>query len=186
MSNNLTTENAIKYEYILGSRRISNYIFGLVLFFGGLAFFLSGLSSYLKVNLIPFSDLTGLFFLPQGITLMFYGTIAILISVFVWITIILNVGSGINTYDINKGEVVIFRRGIGRSKEIKYSYSVSNIESIRLKSTESFNSIPSIFLCLKDKREIPLTQLTANPAIKEIEERAANLAKYLNVYLDGM
>lgn len=186
MSDNLNPENAVKFESILGSRRISNYLFALVLFGGGLAFFLSGLSSYFKINFIPFSDLTGLFFLPQGITLLFYGTVAICISTFVWVTILLDVGSGYNTYDKNKGEVIIFRRGIGKNREISYSYPISTIESIRLKSTESFNSIPSIFLCLKDKREIPLTQLTSNPAIKEIEERAANLAKFLNVYLDGM
>jgi hypothetical protein len=186
MSNNLITEDAVSCEYILGSRRISNYIFALILLGGGIAFLLSGLSSYFKVNFIPFSDLTGLFFLPQGITLLFYGTVAICISIFIWVTVILDVGSGINTNDKNKGEVIILRKGIGRTRELKYVYPITNVESIRLRSTESFNSIPSIFLCLKDKREIPLTQLTPNPAIKEIEERAANLAKFLNVYLDGM
>jgi hypothetical protein len=184
--NSTTTEGIIKYEFILGSRRISNFFFAALLSGGGLAFFLSGLSSYFKTNFIPFSDLTGLFFLPQGITLLFYGTIAICISIFIWLTIALDVGSGINTYNKSTSEIIIYRKGIGKSREIKYIYPFSNIESIRLKSTESFNSVPSIFLCLKDKREIPLTQLTSNPPIKEIEERAANLAKFLNVYLDGM
>lgn len=186
MPDNVITEDAVIYEYILGSRRISNYLFAFILFCGGLAFFLSGLSSYFKLNLIPFSDLTGLFFLPQGITLLFYGTVAICISIFVWLTIVLDVGSGINTYNKKTGEVLIYRRGIGKNREIKYSYPLVNIESIRLRSAESFNSVPSIFLCLKDRREIPLTQLTLNPSIKEIEERAANLAKFLNVYLEGM
>jgi hypothetical protein len=186
MSDNSTIEDAVKYEYILGSRRISNYCFAFILLCGGFAFFLSGLSSYFKFNLIPFSDLTGLFFLPQGITLLFYGTIAIFISIFVWLTIVLDVGSGVNIYNKTTGEVIIYRRGIGKSREIKYSYPLTNIESIRLRSTESFNSVPSIFLCLKDKREIPLTQLNPNPPIKEIEERAANLAKFLDIYLDGM
>jgi hypothetical protein len=186
MPDNLITEDAVRYEYILGSRRISNYLFAFVLLCGGLAFFLSGLSSYFKLNFIPFSDLTGLFFLPQGITLLFYGTVAICISIFVWLTIILDVGSGTNTYNKNTGEILIYRKGIGRNREIKYAYPLVNIESIRLRSAESFNSVPSIFLCLKDRREIPLTQLTLNPSIKEIEERAANLAKFLNVYLEGM
>nr|YP_007476259.1 photosystem I assembly protein ycf4 [Diacronema lutheri]YP_009863780.1 photosystem I assembly protein Ycf4 [Pavlova sp. NIVA-4/92]AGE93757.1 photosystem I assembly protein ycf4 [Diacronema lutheri]QKE31111.1 photosystem I assembly protein Ycf4 [Pavlova sp. NIVA-4/92] len=186
MSDNLITKDVIRYEYILGSRSISNFLFAIIMFCGGLAFFLSGLSSYFKTNYIPFSDLTGLFFLPQGITLLFYGTIAICISIFIWITIALDVGSGTNIYNKSTSEIIIYRKGIGRSREIKYVYPFSIIESIRLRSTESFNSVPSIFLCLKDKREIPLTQLTANPPIKEIEERAANLAKFLNVYLDGM
>ena len=107
MSDNPTVENNIKYEYILGSRRISNYIFALVLFCGGLSFALAGFTSYFKVNLIPFSDLTGLFFLPQGITLLFYGTVAVCISIFVTLTIFLDVGSGSNTYDKNAGELAL-------------------------------------------------------------------------------
>jgi len=187
MSDNMNAKDAVKYEYILGSRRLSNYVFSTVLLGGGLAFFLAGLSSYFKVNFIPFSDLTGLFFLPQGITLLFYGTLGITISLFIWLTIFLDVGSGLNLYDKEKGTVTILRKGfIGRNREIKLIYPILDIESIRLKSTESFNSVPSIFLCLKDKREIPLTELAPNPTIKEIEERAANLAKFLNVYLDGM
>lgn len=188
MSQNLTVQNNQKFdELITGSRRLSNYIFAVVLFFGGLAFALAGLTSYFKVNLIPFSDLTGLFFLPQGITLLFYGTVAICISLFVNLTIILDVGSGSNSYDKGGGQVTIFRRGfLGRNREIKFTYPISSIESVRLKSAESFNSVPSIFLCLKDKRQIPLTELKSNPTIKEIEERAANLAKFLDVYLDGM
>lgn len=187
MSDSLNAEDAVKYEYILGSRRISNFLFATVLLSGGLAFFLAGLSSYFKINFIPFSDLTGLFFLPQGITLLFYGTLGITVSLFIWLTIFLDVGSGSNSYDRQKGTITIFRKGfIGRNREIKLVYPITEVESIRLKSTESFNSIPSIFLCLKDKREIPLTELAPNPTIKEIEERAANLAKFLNVYLDGM
>lgn len=105
MSENLTAADNTKYEYILGSRRISNYIFAVVLLGGGLAFALAGLTSYFKVNLIPFSDLTGLFFLPQGITLLFYGTVAICISLFVFLTIFLNVGSGFNRYDKSAGPI---------------------------------------------------------------------------------
>jgi hypothetical protein len=178
----------VKYEYILGSKRLSNYIFALVLSGAGLAFFLAGLSSYFKINLIPFSDLTGIFFLPQGITLLFYGTAALWLSLFIWLTIFLDVGSGLNTYDKEKGEVTIFRNGfLGKNRTIEFKYSIENIESIRLKSAESFNSVPSIFICMKDKREIPLTNINNNnPTIREVEERAANLAKFLNVYLEGM
>mmetsp|Transcript_21969 Transcript_21969/g.73890 ORF Transcript_21969/g.73890 Transcript_21969/m.73890 type:complete len:184 (-) Transcript_21969:207-758(-) len=183
MSNNPT----VKYETIPGSRCLSNYVFATVLFSAGIAFFLAGLSSYFKLNLIPFADLTGIFFLPQGITLLFYGTAATCLSVFIWLTIFLDIGSGLNTYDVDKGSVTIFRKGfLGRNRTIEFTYPIEEIESIRLKSAESFNSIPAIYLCMKDRREIPLTNLNSNPTIREVEERAANLAKFLNVYLDGM
>ena len=61
----------IKREKITGARRISNYIWVLILTLGGLGFLLSGISSYIKVNLVPFTDSTQLVFIPQGILLSF-------------------------------------------------------------------------------------------------------------------
>ena len=74
---------AINKDFIKGSRRISNYFWIVLLYTGGLGFFLAGLSSYFKKNLIPFTDVSDLIFIPQGILLLFYGTLAILVSTFI-------------------------------------------------------------------------------------------------------
>ena len=49
---------AINKDTIKGSRRNSNYFWIVILYTGGLGFFLAGLSSYFKRNLIPFTDVT--------------------------------------------------------------------------------------------------------------------------------
>ena len=50
-------------DYIEGSRRLSNIFWALAVSAGGLGFFLSGLSSFFKVNLLIFSDSTNISFL---------------------------------------------------------------------------------------------------------------------------
>ena len=78
---------AINKDTIKGSRRNSNYFWIVILYTGGLGFFLAGLSSYFKRNLIPFTDVSDLIFIPQGILLLFYGTVAILVSTFILLTV---------------------------------------------------------------------------------------------------
>ena len=46
------TINPLNKDVIKGSRRLSNYIWIVLLYIGGLGFFLAGLSSYFQKNLI--------------------------------------------------------------------------------------------------------------------------------------
>jgi len=46
----------IRQDKIVGSRRFSNFFWTFVLFLGGISFLLAGLSSYLKINLLPFTN----------------------------------------------------------------------------------------------------------------------------------
>jgi len=45
----------IRQDSIIGSRRFSNYFWGGFLALGGISFLLAGLSSYFKINLLPFA-----------------------------------------------------------------------------------------------------------------------------------
>ena len=69
-------QNEIRRDEIIGSRRFSNYFWSVVLFLGGIGFLLAGISSYLKINLLPFTNSTELVFIPQGLVMMFYGTLS--------------------------------------------------------------------------------------------------------------
>ena len=89
----------IRQDDIIGSRRFSNYFWGWVLFIGGFSFFLAGLSSYLKINLLPFTNTLELVFIPQGIVMMFYGTLSLSISLYTLLTVIWDIGSGYNEYN---------------------------------------------------------------------------------------
>lgn len=177
----------IRTDKILGSRRISNYWWATVILFGGLGFFLAGLSSYLKVELLPFTKSADLLFIPQGIIMTFYGTIAILISIFLWFTILWNVGAGYNEFNSDKGIITIFRLGFpGKNRVLELEYEIKEVESIRVCIQDGLTPRREIYLKTKDKREIPLTRVGQPLLLSEIEEQATSLAKFLGVVLEGI
>ena len=85
--------------YITGSRQLSNIFWAIAVTIGGYGFFLTGLSSYFKVNFLLFSDVKELTFVPQGITLLFYGSVGLILGIFLCLTILWDVGSGYNEYN---------------------------------------------------------------------------------------
>lgn len=180
-------QNEIRQDKIVGSRRFSNYFWSLFLFVGGLGFLLAGISSYFKINLLPFANPTELIFIPQGLVMMFYGTLSLGISIYIIITVVLDIGSGYNEYNRTENIVKIVRKGFpGKNREILLTYPLSNIRSIGIKITEGLNPTRSIYLCLKDERQIPLTPVQEPTSISNLEEEAADLAKFLDLKLENL
>jgi hypothetical protein len=180
-------QNEIRRDEIVGSRRFSNYFWSFFLFLGGIGFLLAGISSYLKINLLPFANPTELVFIPQGLVMMFYGTLSFGISVYIIITVLLDIGSGYNEYNRIEKLVKIVRKGFpGKNREILLTYSVSNIRAIGIKITEGLNPTRSIYLCLKDERKIPLTPVQEPTSISNLEEEASSLAKFLDLKLENL
>ena len=180
-------ENQIRQDQILGSRRFSNYFWSFSLFIGGVGFLLAGLSSYFKINFLPFSNSTELVFIPQGLIMMFYGTLSFGLSIYILTTIILDIGGGYNQYNKVENLVKIVRKGFpGRNREILLTYPLSNVRAIGIKITEGLNPIRSIYLCLKDERKIPLTPVQEPISISTLEEEAASLAKFLDLKLENL
>jgi hypothetical protein len=180
-------ENEIRQDVIVGSRRFSNYFWSVFLFFGGIGFLLAGMSSYFKVNLLPFANPTELVFIPQGLVMMFYGTLSFGVSIYIIATVLLDIGGGYNEYNRVENLVKIVRKGFpGRNREILLTYPLSNIRSIGIKITEGLNPTRSIYLCLKDERKIPLTPVQEPTAISNLEEEAASLAKFLDLKLENL
>ena len=180
-------QNTIRQDKIVGSRRFSNYFWTFFLFIGGFGFLLAGLSSYLKINLLPLANPTELVFIPQGIIMIFYGTLSISLSAYILLTVIWDIGSGYNEY--NKGEnlVKIVRRGFpGKNREILLTYSLNNIQAIGIKISEGLNPKRIVYLCLKDDRKIPLTPVQQPNSISNLEEQAADLAKFLDLKLENI
>ena len=180
-------ENEIRQDNIIGSRRFSNYFWSFFLFFGGIGFLLAGVSSYVKINLIPFANPTELVFIPQGLIMMFYGTLSFGISIYILMTVFLDVGSGYNEYNRIENLVKIVRKGFpGKNREILLTYPLSSIRAIGIKITEGLNPTRSIYLCLKDERKIPLTSVQEPISISNLEEEAASLAKFLDLNLENL
>nr|YP_009315527.1 Photosystem I assembly protein Ycf4 [Liagora brachyclada]SCW24185.1 Photosystem I assembly protein Ycf4 [Liagora brachyclada] len=177
----------VRQDKIRGSRRISNYWWAFSILGGGIGFFLAGLSSYCNKDFLPFTSAAELLFIPQGIIMTFYGTTALFISVFLWLTIFWDVGGGYNRFDKNAGLVTIFRLGFpGKNRIVCLKYNIEEIKSIKVIIQDGLTPKREIYLRTKDNREIPLTRVGEPMMLSEIENQAAELAKLLGVILEGI
>jgi hypothetical protein len=155
---------------------------------GGVGFFLSGVSSFLHRNLLPFSDLPAqLVFIPQGIAMGFYGLAAILLCTYLCLIIGWNVGSGHNQFDKTAGEAQIFRRGFpGKNRVIDLRYPLSDVLAVRAEIKEGINPKRSLYLKVKGKGDIPLTRVGQPISLSDLENQGAELARFLQVPLEGL
>lgn len=180
-------EEYIRRNKIIGSRRFSNYFWTLFLFIGGFSFLLAGLSSYSKINLLPFANPTQLAFIPQGLVMIFYGTLSLSFSIYILLTLFWDIGSGYNEYNKIENLVKIVRKGFpGKNREILLTYPLNSIKSIGIKISEGLNPKRIVYLCLKDERKIPLTPVQQPSSISILEEEASDLAKFLNLKLENL
>jgi hypothetical protein len=180
-------DDIIIKENIVGSRNVSSFLTTLVLFFAGLGFFLAGLSSYLQINLLQVTDTSEIVFIPQGIALLFYGTGALGLGLYIALTILWNIGSGYNEFSKVDNIVRIVRQGFpGKNRTIFLSYEFKNIKNLKFLIKQGLNPRCNILLVLKDRREIPLfpAQFLLNPT--ETEKKAIQLSNFLNVPLENL
>lgn len=178
---------SIRIDYIVGSRRLSNYWWAIIVLAGGCGFLLAGLSSYLQFDLLPFTKLNDLVFIPQGVMMIFYGIIAILLGIFLWLTILWNIGGGYNRFDTDIGIITIFRLGFpGSNREIYVKYSLDEIKAVKIECEHGFKSKNEIYLQTKDRREIPLTSVSKSLLFFELEKQATEIAQLLDVPLYGV
>lgn len=182
-----TPDNPVLRQEILGSRRLSNYWWATVTAIGGFGFLLAGLSSYLKINLLLVSDPTELQFIPQGVALLFYGVVGSLLSLYQWLMILLNVGSGYNEFDKTTGQVKIFRWGYpGKNRRIELNYPLEDVQSVRAEIKEGLNPKRALYLRIKKRRDLPLTRVGEPISLSKLENLGAQLARFLAVPLEGL
>lgn len=177
----------IKHEKIIGSRRLSNYFWAIITGFGGLSFLLTGFSSFFEKNLLPFIHAESIIFFPQGLVMSFYGILGLLFSSYTWFTIFWSIGEGFNEFNKKTGKIRIFRWGFpGKNRKIDLLYDFDEVQSIRISVKDGINPKRILYLCLKGQREIPLTRIGNPITIEEIETEGAELAKFLQVPLEGL
>ena len=197
----MTQNNILIRRYIIvGERRLSNYWWAIVIFLGSCGFLATGLCSYLGIpnwlsilntasNLLAEKQepsLTTLPFFPQGLLMSFYGSLGFLLTIYWSLLIFWNVGGGFNEFNKKEGVVRIFRWGYpGKNRKIDLSYSLKDIEAIRVELKQGIDSQRTIYLRLKGKREIPLTGIGQPLTLKEIEKQASELANFLQVSLEA-
>lgn len=175
----------IRRYLVVGSRRFSNYWWASIIFFGASGFLLTGISSYLGFDLLPFLESKNITFFPQGLVMFFYGILGFIFSIYLWLTIFWSVGGGFNEFNKKDGIIRIFRWGFpGKNRKIDLCYSIKDVEAIRLELKEGLNPRRTIYIRIKGKRDIPLTRIGQPLTLEEIEKQAAELAKFLQVSLE--
>ena len=180
-------QKEIRQDKIIGSRRFSNYFWAIFLCSGGISFLLAGISSYFKINFLPFANPRELVFIPQGLVMSFYGTLSLALSIYIFATLLWDIGSGYNEYNKVENLVKIVRKGFpGKNREILLTYPLTNIRAIGIKISEGLNPQRIIYLCLKDERKIPLTPVQQPDSISDLEDQAADLAKFLDLKLENL
>jgi len=179
-------ETVIK-ENIVGARNFNSILVMIILMVAGTGFFLAGLSSYLNINLLKITDTSEIRFIPQGVAMLFYGTGAIGIGIYLILTIVWNIGSGYNEFSKLEEIVRIVRLGFpGKNRTIFLSYEFKNIKSLKFLIKQGLNPRCNILLVLKDKREIPLfpAQFLLNPS--ETEKKAIQLSNFLEIPVESL
>jgi hypothetical protein len=172
---------------VLGSRRLSNYFWATITSIGGVGFLLAGLSSYLNVNLLFFSDPTQLVFIPQGIAMGFYGVAGLLVGGYQWLVIALDLGGGYNEFNRERGEGHVFRWGFpGKNRRIEITFPLEAVQSVRVELREGLNPKRALYLRVKGWRDIPLIRVGQPLTLSQLENQGAELARFLSVPLDGL
>lgn len=179
--------DVIWIESITGSKKLSNWLWASILLFAGVGFVLAGMSSYLERDLLPFLGSKEITFAPQGLIMFFYGIGSIFLSTYLFCTILLGIGSGYNELDQEKGTIDIFRWGFpGKNRRIRVRCLAQDVQSIRFRTEENLAYSAQISIMLTDQQELPLTQVLQDLSWEQIEEKAARLAQFLRVPIEGV
>ncbi|AUT04417.1 photosystem I assembly protein Ycf4 [Nostoc sp. CENA543] len=175
------------HQKVLGSRRFSNYWWATVVTMGATGFLLAGLSSYLKVNLLIVTDPSQLVFIPQGLVMGLYGTAGLLLALYLWLAILLDLGGGYNDFNKETGYLKIFRWGFpGKNRRIEIDSRIQDVQSVRIEIKEGINPRRALYLRVKGRRDIPLTRVGQPLPLSELETQGAELARFLEVPLEGL
>nr|QWW93369.1 photosystem I assembly protein Ycf4 [Notoscyphus lutescens] len=183
---NSQVEN-VRIDSVIGSRRIENFCWAFILLLGALGFSVVGFSSYLQRNLIPFLSSEQILFIPQGLVMFFYGIAGLFISLYLWSTIWWNVGSGYNRFDKQTGIFLLFRWGFpGKNRRIIIQFYINDIQAIRMEVQEGFLSRKVLYIRMKSQQDIPLSRLEEYSTLEEMETKAAELARFLKLSIEGI
>ncbi len=172
----------IRRYTVIGSRKISNYIWAFVIFAGSIGFLITGFSSYFNKEFFFLFNSKNIIFFPQGLIMCFYGFLGLIFSAYLGLIILWRVGGGFNEFNKVDGNIRIFRWGFpGKNRRILLIYPINQIESIQVEIKQGLNPRRIIYLEIQEKKRIPLTQVGQLSTLKEIESQATELAKFLQV-----
>jgi len=171
-------------QRIKGSRKVSNYLVASMLSIGGIGFLLASLSSYFGKDFLPLGKPSTLIFIPQGLVMGIYGISAFLLAIYFWRLISIDYGSGINRFDKNKGILFLTRKGF--LKDIEIEIPIDEIKAVKLDVREGFNPRRRVSLRIKGRKDLPISRVGSPQPLLELENEGAEIARFLEVNLEGL
>ena len=169
---------------VLGFRRLSNQLLAVIVTIGGLGFTLTCLSSYLGRDLLPVGSPSSLLFVPQGLVMGLYGIAGLLLASYLWAMININLGAGSNNFDKASGMVKICRRGY--FKLISAEFPLKDVKAVKVEVRDGFNPLRRLSLRVQGRRDITLTRVGQPLPLAQLEQDGAELARFLDVNLEGL
>lgn len=116
----------ILIQKIKQSNKILKNILNIIILSGSLGFLIISISSYLNKNLIEFLDASKIIFYPQGLTMMIYGLLGVILSINQILTIQLRIGEGWNEINKKTNTIKIVRKN-SHFENLELSYSLDDI-----------------------------------------------------------
>lgn len=101
-------ENIVVNEIIITDKFLKRLL-DLALVFGSLGFIFVAISSYLNYNLLFFINAASIVFFPQGLIMLFYGLLGLLLGIKQILTSYFQLGEGYNFFNKKNGDFVIYR-----------------------------------------------------------------------------
>lgn len=180
-------------EFVVGPRKWSNFCWASVLLVGTIGFLITGLSSYFNNNNLFFKIFSfvkqddGILFEPQGLLMCFYGIAGFFVSIYLWGMLLWNVGSGYNEFDRQKGILCLFRWGFpGKNRRIRIYCFLEDIKAIRIKTQKNVFSSYNVYIQFKNQQSIPLNQMENFGDLQQMENKAAEIAQFLQVPIEDV
>uniref|UniRef100_UPI0030E095D4 photosystem I assembly protein Ycf4 n=1 Tax=Polystichum piceopaleaceum TaxID=341147 RepID=UPI0030E095D4 len=176
----------IQVDFIKGSRTIANLCWACILVCGATGFLLVGFSSCVGEDLIPGLSSEHIVFIPQGIVMFFYGIAGLFLGLYLWCTAFRNVGGGYNLFDKREGFLSLFRWGFpGTNRRIRIRVVLKDVEAVGLESREGFYPRRILYLKVRGRQNIPLTRIGESLTLGDMEEKAAEPARFPRVSIEG-
>lgn len=117
----------------------------------------------------------------------FYGLVRLALGIYLICCILWSVGGGFNEFDRTNERIRIFRWGYpGANRRIELVYPWKEVEAVRVELQEGWNPRRRIYLRLKGNRTLLLTRIGQPLTLEELERQAAELARFLQVSLEGL
>ncbi|NJR52078.1 MAG: photosystem I assembly protein Ycf4 [Leptolyngbyaceae cyanobacterium CSU_1_3] len=180
-------KTVLRYD-VLGARRFSNYWWASIISIGGGWFFCwLACLAISTLTFLPVGNAVDLVFVPQGLAMGLYGAAGTLLALYLWLTVVWDLGGGYNEFDKRTGQAKIFRWGFpGKNRQIELNFKLSDVQAVKATLREGISPKRSLYLRVKGMREIPLTRVGQPLALSELENQAAELARFLGVPLEGL